>query len=65
MAQVVEIRSLKRGLRLRVKNSAGTVVTLSATANTKVDLDDVDVRRQLSHHSAIGQFIVVGAPTPV
>lgn len=64
MAQVVSIRALKRGLRIRVKNTGGNLVTLSTTANTMVDLDDVDVRRQLAHHSAVGQYIVVGANAP-
>lgn len=61
MAQYVAIRALNRGVRIRVKNSAGNLVTLSNTTDTIVDLDDVAVRRQLGHHSSIGQYIVTAA----
>lgn len=61
MAQVVAIRALNRGVRIRVKNTAGNLVTISNTADTLVDLDDVATRRALGHHSSIGQYIVTAA----
>jgi hypothetical protein len=61
MAQFVALRALSRTVKVRVKNSAGTTVTLSNTADTIVDLDDPVVRRALGHHSAIGQYIVTAA----
>jgi hypothetical protein len=61
MAQYVALRTLSRGVRIRIKNSAGVKVTLSPTADTVVDLDDVDVRRTLANHGAIGQYTVTAA----
>lgn len=61
MAQYVALRALNRSAKVRIKNSAGTRVSLSTTVDTVVDLDDPDVRRQLGHHSAIGQYIVTAA----
>lgn len=58
MAQYVALRTLNRGVRIRIKNSAGTKVTLSPTVDTIVDLDDVDVRRTLANHGAIGQYTI-------
>lgn len=34
---------------------------LSTATATVVDLDNVDVRRALGHHSSVGQFVVVAA----
>lgn len=54
MTELVKIRGLSRkGVRIgsgRLVNSVTRVV----------DLDDAVTRRDLSHHSAIGQFITVG-----
>lgn len=58
MAQIVALRTLSRGVRIRIKNQAGVKVTLSPTVDTVVDLDDVDVRRTLANHGAIGQYTV-------
>jgi len=60
MALVVGLRTLSRGVRIRVKeNGTGNKVTLSPTVTTNVDLDDVEVRRSLANHGAIGQYLVV------
>ena len=59
MALVVGLRTLSRGVRIRVKNTNGDKVTLSPTTTTNVDLDDVEVRRSLANHGAIGQYLVV------
>lgn len=61
MAQIVAIRALNRSSQIRLKNQAGTVVKLSTTVDTVVDLDDAAVRRELLRHSSIGQYIVTAA----
>lgn len=61
MAQLVAIRSLVRRVGFRVKNVDGDWVRPSATEDVIIDLDDAENRRQLAHHSAIGQFVVSAA----
>jgi len=64
MATLINVRALNRSKNVRVDKSDGTHVTLSQTADTKVDVDDPAVRRSLAHHQSIGAVIVTGAPTP-
>lgn len=59
--QYVSLRALSRGVRIRVKNSGGSLVNLKNNADTVVDVNDVYNRKALAHHGAIGQFIVTGA----
>lgn len=65
MAQYVALRALSRTVKIRVKDSSGSRVTLSNVNDTVVDLDDVEVRRALGHHSAIGQYVVSAANASV
>lgn len=54
MTELVKLRGLSRK-GVRVGNGQ-----LTNTVNRVVDLDDPTSRRDLQHHSAIGQFISVG-----
>lgn len=61
MTQFVGVRSLSRTSRIRLIDKDGNKVTLSSTADTVVDLDRVDNRKALAHHSTVGQWIVSAA----
>jgi flagella basal body P-ring formation protein FlgA len=56
--QLVAVRQLNRGPKVRVVDYQGNKKTLSNTFDTVVDLNNVDNRRALAHHIAIGQVIV-------
>lgn len=60
MANIVNVRALTRSPKIRVKNSSGVLTTLSATVDTKVDLDEAYNRKSLNSHTAIGQWVSSG-----
>lgn len=68
MAQYVELISLNRNAKIRVKNSAGNYQQLSTTNSCwlRIDGDGADGtfnRKQLNHHSSIGQYLVLSGNT--
>lgn len=66
MAQYVELISLNRNAKIRVKNSAGNYQQLLTTDSCWLRIDGTEGafnRKQLNHHSSIGQYLVVGAGT--
>lgn len=79
MARIVSVRSTNRSAKIRVRDTTGTLVRLSADADTRLDLDLLENREALGHHSAVGQYNVLpdvvaavgttiarfAAPTPI
>lgn len=55
MTELVKVRGLNRQRGIRVGGGS-----LTSAATRVVDLDDGASRRDLAHHSAIGQYVVVG-----
>lgn len=55
MTELIRVRGLNRSSNVRVGKGK-----LSPTKTTVLDLDDGTTRRDLAHHSAIGQYVVVG-----
>lgn len=68
MAQYVELISLNRNAKIRVKNSTGNYQQLSTTESCwlRIDGDGAEGtfnRKQLNHHSSIGQYLVLDGNT--
>jgi hypothetical protein len=58
MARIVSLRSTSRTVKIRVRNTSGTLVSLRPDSDTLVDVDLPENRAALGHHGAIGQYNV-------
>ena len=59
MATHIELISLNRNAKIRVKNESGSYQQLSTTVGCWIDIDDVYNRKQLNHHGSIGQYLPI------
>jgi hypothetical protein len=61
MATVIGVRSLaRRGIRIQNTDPTKTKL-VKPDATAFIDVDDPKTRRDVAHHSAIGQLVVVRA----
>ena len=63
MAAYIEIISLNRAAKIRVKNTSGAFVDLSFENSQWVNFDDPYNRKRLASHSSIGQYLTINSST--
>lgn len=61
MATYIGVRALNRSSDIRLIDRTGTKVTCTPTHTVVIDFDLPSNRKELAHHSALGQVVVVAA----